>query len=63
MVTGFAVILAIGVAVSMFSALTVTRTLLRAITATPLGRFVSLYTPVGQGRAAAPLRSTLGERR
>ncbi|MBF8267428.1 MAG: Protein translocase subunit SecD [Dehalococcoidia bacterium] len=36
LVTGFAVTLAIGVAVSMFSAITVSRTLLRAIAFTPL---------------------------
>ena len=46
LVTGFAVTLFIGVAVSMFSALTVTRTLLRIVAISPLGRYVSLYTPV-----------------
>jgi protein-export membrane protein SecD len=46
LVTGFAVTLFIGVAVSMFSALTVTRTLLRAVAVSPLGRYVSMYTPV-----------------
>ncbi len=48
LVTGFAVTLFIGVAMSMFSALTVTRTLLRIVAITPLGRFLSLYAPVGR---------------
>jgi preprotein translocase subunit SecD len=48
LVTGFAVTLFIGVAASMFSALTVTRTLLRAVAVSPLGQYVSLYTPVGR---------------
>lgn len=46
LVTGFAVTLAIGVAASMFSALTVTRTLLRIVAISPIGRYTSLYTPV-----------------
>ncbi|MQF48348.1 protein translocase subunit SecD [SAR202 cluster bacterium AC-647-N09_OGT_505m] len=46
LVTGFAVTLFIGVGISMFSALTVTRTLLRVVAITPIGRYVSLYTPV-----------------
>ena len=46
LVTGFALTLFIGVAVSMFSALTVTRTFLRVVAVSPLGRFASLYTPV-----------------
>jgi preprotein translocase subunit SecD len=46
LVTGFAVTLFIGVAISMFSALTVTRTLLRVVAILPLGRYASLYTPV-----------------
>jgi preprotein translocase subunit SecD len=53
LVTGFAVTLAIGVAVSMFSAITITRTFLRAIVLTPLGRFISTYTP-GKQRGASP---------
>tara|TARA_B110000263_G_C15251241_1_gene484195 strand:- start:284 stop:1315 length:1032 start_codon:yes stop_codon:yes gene_type:complete len=44
-VTGFAVTLFIGVAVSMFSALTVTRTLLRIVGMSPLSRFSILYAP------------------
>jgi preprotein translocase subunit SecD len=46
LVTGFAITLFIGVAASMFSALTVTRTLLRAVAVSPLGRYVFLYMPV-----------------
>jgi len=46
LVTGFAVTLFIGVAVSMFSALTVTRTLLRSVAVSPMGRYVTLYTPI-----------------
>jgi protein-export membrane protein SecD/preprotein translocase SecF subunit len=38
LVKGFAITLAIGVVISLFSAITVTRTLLRAVVATPLGR-------------------------
>ena len=45
-VTGFAVTLFIGVAASMFSALTVTKTFLRIAAISPLGRFGLLYTPV-----------------
>ena len=63
LVTGFAITLFIGVAVSMFSALTVTRALLRAIVITPLGRYVFLYTPVGKAPAATRTGSALGERR
>ena len=63
LVTGFAVTLFIGVAVSMFSALTVTRTLLRIVAITPLGRFLSLYAPVGRVDAAPRPGSPLGDRR
>ncbi len=45
-VTGFAVTLFIGVAVSMFSALTVTRTLLRIAGMSPLAKFTAIYAPV-----------------
>ncbi|MBI2855477.1 MAG: protein translocase subunit SecD, partial [Chloroflexi bacterium] len=63
LVSGFAVTLFIGVAVSMFSALTVTRTLLRAVAITPLGRILPLYTPVERVGAAPVSRAALGERR
>lgn len=42
-VRGFALVLAIGVLVSMFSAVTVTRTLLRMVVRTEWGRRMSLY--------------------
>jgi preprotein translocase subunit SecD len=42
-VRGFALVLAIGVLVSMFSAVTVTRTLLRMVVRTDWGRRMSLY--------------------
>ena len=63
LVTGFAVTLFIGVAMSMFSALTVTRTLLRIVAITPLGRFLSLYAPVGRINVAPGPGSPLGDRR
>jgi preprotein translocase subunit SecD len=62
LVTGFAVTLFIGVAVSMFSALTVTRTLLRAVAVSPLGRYVSLYTPVERIEPRSKPGSALGDR-
>ena len=62
-VTGFAVTLFIGVAVSMFSALTVTRTLLRAVAVTPLGRYVTLYTPTQRIETPPSTGLALGERR
>ena len=43
----FAITLAIGVAVSMFSAITVSRTLLRVLTATRLNRKTSWFIPSG----------------
>ena len=47
-VKGFAVTLAIGVCVSLFSALTVSRTLLRIISYTSLGSKLRFYTPAGK---------------
>ena len=44
-VMGFALILGIGVAVSMFTAIVVTRTFLRSIALTPLARRISLFRP------------------
>ena len=43
-VTGFAFTLFIGVSISMFSALVVTRSLLKIVAITPLGRMPSVYT-------------------
>ena len=54
----FAITLAIGVAVSMFSAITVSRTLLRVMTATRLNRKVSWFIP--SGGSELPQRRTAG---
>jgi preprotein translocase subunit SecD len=51
-VKGFAITLAIGVAVSMFTAIMVTRVFLRPFVGTPLARRISLFTPY-QGRENA----------
>ena len=48
---GFAVTLAIGVLLSMFSAITVTRSLLRLLVGTPIAREPEL---LGAGLRAAP---------
>lgn len=63
LVTGYAVTLFLGVAVSMFSAITVTRTLLRIVAISPLGRHVSLYSPLGKKEATPRPGPALGERR
>jgi preprotein translocase subunit SecD len=47
LVTGFAVTLFIGVAVSMFTAITVTRTLLRLFVGTSLVQKIGLFTTIG----------------
>ena len=44
-VTGFALALAIGVATSMFTAIVISRGLLVMVAATPLRRFLWLFTP------------------
>ena len=46
-VKGFAATLAIGVAVSMFSAITLSRTFLRLLVTTPVGRRLDLFVPAG----------------
>ncbi|MBI2164826.1 MAG: protein translocase subunit SecD [Chloroflexi bacterium] len=62
LVTGFAVTLFIGVAVSMFSAITVSRTFLRLVAFLPLSRNLTLFTPVPlPGPGEKP--SLAGERR
>jgi len=48
-VQGFAIALAVGVGVSMFSAITVSRTFLRLTAATRLARHLGLYVPAGAG--------------
>ena len=47
LITGFALTLFIGVAVSMFTALTVTRTLLRLFVGTPIAQKAALFTTIG----------------
>ena len=49
---GFAVTLAIGVAWSMFSAITVSRTLLRVMASTGASRRLGLFLPVGEVRTS-----------
>jgi preprotein translocase subunit SecD len=46
-VTGFALTLGIGVIVSMFTAVTVSRNLLQLMTLSPFGRRINLFTPEG----------------
>ncbi len=53
-VQSFAVTLAIGVGVSMFSAITVSRTLLRLVATTPLNRHLQLFVPSGKSDLQKP---------
>jgi protein-export membrane protein SecD/preprotein translocase SecF subunit len=55
-IEGFAIVLAIGVLVSMFSAIVVTRTLLRLLIGTPVSRYPWLFAP-DVARPAAPVTS------
>ena len=48
-VQGFAVTLSVGVAVSMFTAITVSRTLMRVVALTPVSKNVRLFIPTGGG--------------
>ena len=52
-VTGFSITLGIGVAVSMFTAVTVSRNMLQLMALTRWGRNTSLFTPEGRMRAAS----------
>ncbi|MCI0841584.1 MAG: protein translocase subunit SecD [Chloroflexi bacterium] len=59
-VQGFAVTLAIGVLMSMFSAIFVSRTILRVVAATPISRHLGLFVPSGasdlpQRRGSTPV--------
>ncbi len=47
-VQGFAITLAIGVGVSMFSAITISRTFLRLAALTPAGKRLDLFVPAGE---------------
>ena len=49
-ITGFAITLAIGVAVSMFTALMVSRNFLQLLAFTGLGNRLNLFTPEGVRR-------------
>ena len=49
-VTGFAITLLIGVAVSMFTALMVSRNLLQILALTPIGKNLALFTPESRRR-------------
>ena len=49
-ITGFAITLAIGVALSMFTALFVSRNLMQLLVFTPVGRRLSLFSPEGTRR-------------
>ena len=57
---GFAVTLAIGVAWSMFSAITVSRTLLRVMASTGASRRLGMFLPVGEVRTAREPRAEGG---
>ena len=48
-VQGFAITLSVGVAVSMFTAITVSRTLMRVVALTPVSKNVRLFIPTGGG--------------
>ena len=50
-VQGFAITLAIGVMISMFTAITVSRTLMRVIALTPISRRVRLFIPSSDKKA------------
>jgi preprotein translocase subunit SecD len=55
LIKGFALTLAIGVVISMFSAITVSRTLLRMVIGTPLARPLWLWTDDRPEVGAAPV--------
>jgi preprotein translocase subunit SecD len=58
MVMGFAVTLFIGVAVSMFSAITVSRTFLRLVAASPMGQSRWIYPPMPESAKLAAAATT-----
>ncbi|MDA1189441.1 MAG: protein translocase subunit SecD [Chloroflexi bacterium] len=59
-VQGFAATLAIGTIINLFTALTVTRVLLRAVTATRLSKKLGLFVPMG-GHVGTPQRKSTGQ--
>lgn len=60
-VQGFAATLAIGTIINLFTALTVTRVLLRAVTATRLAKVLGLFVPLGS-QAGVPQRRESGQK-
>lgn len=58
LVQGFAVTLFLGVAISMFTAIVVSRNLLQLVGFTPVGRLVSLFTPEGMKTAIRTARGS-----
>jgi preprotein translocase subunit SecD len=65
LIKGFALTLAIGVIVSMFSAITITRSFMRLSTATPLRRWLWIWTddkpePMTGARTAPALPANVG---
>ncbi|MBM3940195.1 MAG: protein translocase subunit SecD [SAR202 cluster bacterium] len=62
-VTGFAVTLSLGVLISMFSAITISRNFMVLMAVTPLGRMPKLFTPESvHGRAPETPRTPAAER-
>ncbi len=61
-VQGFAVTLAIGVVISMFSAITVSRTFLRLASTTPISRRTNWWTPSGRSGVAQQATAPAAQR-
>ena len=61
-VQGFAITLAIGVMVSMFSAITITRTLLRLVSTSRVARRTGWWTPSGRSGVAQQVGAPAGQR-
>ncbi|MBM3949649.1 MAG: protein translocase subunit SecD [SAR202 cluster bacterium] len=62
-VKGFAATLAIGTIINLFTALTVSRVLLRAVTATRLGRSLEVFAPLGTGLKESQQPGAAAQRR
>jgi protein-export membrane protein SecD len=60
-ITGFAVTLGVGTALSMFTAITITRNFMNLMVFTPMGRKLNLFTPESLERPAA-IPAAQGER-
>lgn len=62
-ITGFAITLGIGTALSMFTAITITRNFMNLMVFTPVGRKLNLFTPESLERpSAVPVPAQGGER-